>query len=161
MYNRRRDVDTVVHRVIRRRRERWRPRDGSHPAIVSRARAWGRRILPKLVSRPVRPGLGEDLDLVLSELVTNAIRHGGRCVEVELHTAGDMLRLSVTDTRSASPVVPPAGEASGQALDEALGESGRGMLLVQAIARRWGVRRVRRHTGKAVWLDLPLHLEPA
>ena len=149
MRSKRRDTDTVVHRVIRRRRERWRPRDGSHPAIVGRARAWVRRILPRLLTRPVRPGLGDDLDLVLSELVTNAIKHGGRCVEVELHTAGDMLRLSVTDTRTASPFVNPAGEIPG--------ESGRGMFLVQAVARRWGVRRIRSRGGKAVWLDLPLH----
>lgn len=144
-----RDVDAGARRVIRRRRAVWRPRNVNHPAIVGRARTWARLILPRLLTRPARADLGGDLDLVLSELVTNAIRHGGGCTEVELHATSRMLRLSVTDTRATPPVVHPASEPSR--------ESGRGMLLVQTLARRWGVHRIRRHVGKAVWLELPLN----
>jgi anti-sigma regulatory factor (Ser/Thr protein kinase) len=149
MRNPRRNAHTVMGRVIRRRQERWRPHNGTHPDIVGRARNWARRILPALLIRPARPDLGDDLDLVLSELVTNAITHGGGCAEVELHATEHTLRLSVTDTRAAPPVVRPADEVSR--------ESGRGMLLVQMLARRWGVRRHRRHAGKAVWLELSLN----
>ncbi len=148
MRNRPRD-DTAIHRVIRRRREVWRPRDGKHPAIVGLARRWARRVLPRVLTRPARPDLSGDLDLVLSELVTNAIKHGGGCTQVELHTTDHMLRLSVTDTRTVPPIVRRAFDLPR--------ESGRGMFLVQTIARRWGVRRTPRHAGKAVWLELPLN----
>lgn len=150
MRNSKRDDGTVVHRVIRRRREMWRPRDGTHPAIVGLARRWARRILPRVLTRPARAGLSGDLDLVLSELVTNAIKHGGGCTQVELQATGQLLRVSVTDTRPASPVVHPTNTLAR--------ESGRGMFLIQAVARRWGVRRFRRHAGKAVWLELPLNV---
>ncbi|GAA1036455.1 hypothetical protein GCM10009557_47220 [Virgisporangium ochraceum] len=132
------------------RRAAWRPRDGNHPAVVGRARTWARRVLPRLLlSGPVRPDLDDDLDLVLSELVTNAIRHGGGCTRIELRAAGRLLRLSVTDARTSRPVVHLADRSSR--------ESGRGMILVQTIARRWGVRRVRQHRGKSVWLELVLN----
>lgn len=146
-----RDVGAGVRRVTRRvtRRATWRPRDVNHPAIVGRSRAWARRMLPGLLSRPARSDLGGDLDLVLSELVTNAIRHGGGCSRVELRATGRTLRVIVTDARTRWPVVYLADRSSR--------ESGRGMLLVQAIARRWGVDRVRHRVGKAVWLELGLN----
>lgn len=118
----------------------------NHPAIVGRARAWARRILPGLLPRPARPDLDDDLDLVLSELVTNAIRHGGGCTRIELRAVGRLLRLSVTDARTSQPTVRLA--------DRSPTESGRGMLLVQTVARRWGVRRGGRRRGKSVWLEL-------
>jgi anti-sigma regulatory factor (Ser/Thr protein kinase) len=146
-----RDVGAGVRGVTRRvtRRATWRPRDVNDPAIVGRARTWARRILPGLLSRPARPDLDDDLDLVLSELVTNAIRHGGGCTRVEIRAVGRLLRLSVTDGRISRPVVHPT--------DRSARESGRGMLLVHTIARRWGVRRVRRYHGKSVWLELLLN----
>ncbi|HJV09517.1 MAG TPA: SpoIIE family protein phosphatase, partial [Acidimicrobiales bacterium] len=81
--------------------------------------------------------------LLVSELVTNAVRHArGPCALV-VDIDGDRLELAVED---GDPQVPTAG--SGRALDE----SGRGLLLVGALADRWGVRAVA--GGKAIWFSL-------
>lgn len=146
-----RGIEAGMRRIIRRRAV-WRPRDGNHPAIVGRARRWARRTLPRLLTRPARVDLVGDLDLVISELVTNAVRHGGGCTRVELRATGRTLRLSVNDDRATPPVVPPVAPPAARPLRE----SGRGMLLVETIAARWGVHRIRHHGGKAVWLDLSL-----
>ncbi|BAU84090.1 hypothetical protein SLA_3176 [Streptomyces laurentii] len=90
--------------------------------------------------------------LLVSELVTNAVTHtDSRRVGVAVTRAarviggaGTTVRIDVLDTdRSTAPAPRPTG------FDE---ESGRGLLLVDALADRWGVQRVA--TGKRVWCEL-------
>jgi anti-sigma regulatory factor (Ser/Thr protein kinase) len=138
--------------VRRFRRARWRPRDGTDPGAARRARDWARRTLPQILSGRSRPDLGDDLDVVLSELVNNAIRHGGGVEEVRLRAAGTAVHLSVSDHQHRVPRVHPI-------TDPRL-ENGRGMFLVQTLARRWGVRRNRTRRGKVVWLELALSGRP-
>lgn len=89
--------------------------------------------------------------LVTAELASNAIRHGslpGRDFRLTLVLLPDRFRAEVTDTRPERlppPVTP-------QPVDET---SGRGLLLVQAHADRWGCA-VRDAYTKTVWAEVPL-----
>ncbi|MGW1889771.1 ATP-binding protein [Streptomyces sp. NPDC002004] len=91
---------------------------------------------------------------VVAELAANAATHGrvpGRDFRLTLHVAAGTLRIEVTDTRGdrlpcAQPVAPDA-------------ESGRGLVLVEALADRWGVTPGP-HPRKTVWAELDLAPEP-
>ncbi|WP_327354650.1 ATP-binding protein [Streptomyces sp. NBC_01304] len=93
----------------------------------------------------------EDAELVVAELAANAVFHGrvpGRDFELGLFLDGDVLRIEVTDTRHDRR--PPASTSPRPAPD---GESGRGLLIVDALAERWGVSdgQVPR---KTIWAEL-------
>ncbi|MGW1880991.1 ATP-binding protein [Streptomyces sp. NPDC001970] len=104
------------------------------------------------VRRTVREYVGvpcADLQLCVSELLTNVIRHLGDGVPVTVRVVraaeGGRTRLEVTapDPR-ASPVLCRAAESD---------ETGRGLALLDAVALRWGV-----YQGpgtKTVWCELP------
>lgn len=84
--------------------------------------------------------------LIVAELAANAVLHAhvpGHEFELRL-LVGTVLRIEVTDTRAwRRPLRPePAGDA----------ESGRGLLLVEALANAWGVHE--RPPGKTVWAEL-------
>jgi anti-sigma regulatory factor (Ser/Thr protein kinase) len=89
--------------------------------------------------------LEETAVLLVSELVTNAVRHarGTDAISLELETAGIWLRIEVQD---ADPRWPQPRTPGG------FDESGFGFVLVDALAGKWGVRETA--TGKAVWAEL-------
>jgi PAS domain S-box-containing protein len=91
-------------------------------------------------------GWAEQVDtavLLVSELVTNAIRHArGPCALV-VSFDGDAVEFSVED---GDPRLPVARGAQGHE------EDGRGLLLLAALAERWGVRPLPH--GKATWFVL-------
>ena len=87
----------------------------------------------------------DDLLLVVSELVTNAVLHGLPPVRVRLRSAADALSVEVFDQ---GHVLPDRGDG------EPDQESGRGLLLVEVLANRWGSRAS--GAGKVVWAELPL-----
>ncbi|MEU3997397.1 ATP-binding protein [Streptomyces fungicidicus] len=99
---------------------------------------------------PYDSEVNETLTLITAELSANAVRHGrvpGRDFHVRLTTeAGGGLRLEVSDTRGEDwpAVAAPADHA----------ESGRGLLLVTALADDWGVVDRRGGPGKTVWASL-------
>ncbi|MEV1051623.1 ATP-binding protein [Streptomyces sp. NPDC049887] len=105
------------------------------------------------VRRTVREYLGvpcADLQLCVSELLTNVIRHLGDGVPVTIRVTraadGGRTRLEVTDPAPrASPVRCRAAAA-----DE---ETGRGLTLLDAVALRWGVDEG--PATKTVWCELP------
>jgi anti-sigma regulatory factor (Ser/Thr protein kinase) len=77
--------------------------------------------------------------LIVAELAANAVTHGrvpGRDFELRLSLVAGSVRVEVRDTRSGPP--GPPGPADVGAPDP-LAESGRGLLLVDAIADRWEV----------------------
>jgi anti-sigma regulatory factor (Ser/Thr protein kinase) len=83
--------------------------------------------------------------LVVSELVTNAVRHakGTDVIAVDLQAARTCLRIEIQDADRHWPQPRvPAG----------FDESGFGFVLVDALAGTWGVRET--ETGKAVWAEL-------
>ena len=92
-------------------------------------------------------GLARDLveiaQLLTSELVTNAFEHGAGSIRVEAHRSAKCLRVSVFDDGTALPQRRQA---------DPWATSGRGLMLVESLATRWGVNR---HTpGKCVWFEL-------
>ena len=82
--------------------------------------------------------------LLTSELVTNAVRYGGSRATLEARRPGGVLRISVEDD---NPELPEEGLAP-----PFKAESGRGIMLVDALSSRWGVEK--RAGGKAVWFEL-------
>ncbi|MFI8213659.1 ATP-binding protein [Streptomyces werraensis] len=73
-------------------------------------------------------------ELIVAELAANAVTHGrvsGRDFRLLLYVVDDTLRVEVTDTRGDRLPCPQ------HSADDA--ESGRGLLLVEALADRWGV----------------------
>ncbi|CAM5287867.1 histidine kinase [Streptomyces avidinii] len=84
-------------------------------------------------------------ELVLSELVTNAIRHGSTPVRVRLLNDGRLLTCEVSDGSSTSPHLRYAASTD---------EGGRGLFLVAQIGGRWGTRYT--PAGKIIWSEQPL-----
>jgi anti-sigma regulatory factor (Ser/Thr protein kinase) len=87
-----------------------------------------------------------DIAMIVSELVTNAVRAGAQSIEVSLTLTNSVLRIEVTDTAPGWPTVRSANA------DDA---TGRGLPLVAAIAQQWGVDP-HQPTGKHVWATLHL-----
>ncbi|MFD6974383.1 SpoIIE family protein phosphatase [Streptomyces sp. NPDC059979] len=113
------------------------PRD---PSAVSRVRnagaaqlaAWGLE------------GISFATELILSELITNAIRYGSAPVRVRLLRDRSLI-CEVSDGSSTSPHLRYAATTD---------EGGRGLFLVAQYAERWGTRYTER--GKVIWAELPL-----
>lgn len=88
----------------------------------------------------------DDALLCVSELATNALLHGvppGRGFQVVVLLLDGVLRLEVHDSGGGDPRIPVDGAGPG--------ESGRGLLLVEAVADKWGVAE--RRPGKIVWCE--------
>lgn len=102
----------------------------------------------------------DDAQLLVSELFTNAVRHtASEKVSCMLWLSGLRLRLEVADQGGgAQPVRPPDDDAF-----DTDGESGRGLLLVSALADSWGVRPEgggHDNGGHAVWAEMPCTRAP-
>jgi anti-sigma regulatory factor (Ser/Thr protein kinase) len=95
--------------------------------------------------------LTADAELLISELTTNAIRHAGTDYSVVLAWDGRTLRGEITD-RDPSPPRPRFPRTA----DEI---GGRGLLLVDEVADRWGVES--HPGGKSIWFELSLLQLPA
>lgn len=103
-----------------------------------------RRFVDEVLNRWHCDSLLDEVQLLVSELVTNAVVHAGSDVEVAVRLLGDSLRIEVLDRAPATqlrPSTPP---------DEA--ESGRGLLLVETMATAWGVEAL--DGGKVVWFEV-------
>lgn len=88
---------------------------------------------------------------VVAELAANAVTHGrvpGRDFELRVSLTADTVRIEVSDTRTERQ--PPAPGVLPTASPEA--EAGRGLLLVEALSRAWGVAP--RTVGKTVWAEI-------
>ncbi|MCC8451643.1 ATP-binding SpoIIE family protein phosphatase [Streptomyces rochei] len=111
------------------------------PAEVGRARAAVREQLHDWGL----PHLADTAELLVSEVVTNAVRHArARPVDLRLVRA-DTLLCEVDDDDHDLPALRGAGPDD---------ETGRGLRVVSALAREWGASRGR--TGKTVWFELTL-----
>jgi anti-sigma regulatory factor (Ser/Thr protein kinase) len=90
-------------------------------------------------------GLADQGQLVLTELVTNALRHGRGAMTVEIEVHHDRLVLRVSDPlRYAGPLSPRQVEPASQ--------SGRGLTIIDSLSQAWGVREEK--SGKTVWAQL-------
>ncbi|CAM5543418.1 ATP-binding protein [Streptomyces spiroverticillatus] len=102
---------------------------------------------------PFGSDVSDAVTLVVAELAANAATHGrvpGRDFQLRLQLCPYTIRIEVADARgeqqppSPGAVVAPPPEE----------ESGRGLLLVQEIAREWGVSE--RPVGKSIWAEVSI-----
>ncbi|PJE94760.1 hypothetical protein CUT44_26755 [Streptomyces carminius] len=108
-----------------------------------------RRRAARLVSEWGHPDIAGDVALVVSELAGNALLHGrvlGQLFRVQLILTAAAVRIEVGDA---------CGERRPEVRNPAQDEKfGRGMVIVDALATRWGV--VPRTVGKTVWAEIDL-----
>ncbi|MHA4777022.1 ATP-binding protein [Streptomyces sp. MSC1_001] len=129
------------------------PRGGD--AVVLR---WGqaarsvplaRRELRRTLERWDWGAVEDAASLVLSELLTNAVRHGqvpGREIETRFSRMPDALRIEVHDASERRPLMALPVEGA---------DGGWGLPLVDTLAAKWGIDD-RRGPGKLVWAELPV-----
>lgn len=91
----------------------------------------------------------DDVLIVISELVQNVTQHTRSPGELVVSVEPGMVLVEVGDEDPTAPISPPA---------DALGAGGRGLLLIAAVSRQWGVRTCPR--GKVVWARLPAIADP-
>jgi serine/threonine-protein kinase RsbW len=118
----------------------WRRTFPGEPRQLGELRRWIASLLPP---RPPR----DDVIAVADELASNAIRHtrtgrGGQFT-VEITRHGPLVRITVTD--DGAPHQP-------RLVDDAQGEHGRGLVVVDALAVRVGIHGD--HQGRQVWADV-------
>jgi PAS domain S-box-containing protein len=89
-------------------------------------------------------------ELLVSELVTNAVVHAGTPLEVCVELRGPTLRVTVSDDDGRRPA-PPAtlGVPPGR-----MSTGGRGLAVVEALADRWGTVPDPAGPGKRVWFEV-------
>ncbi|PLW73166.1 ATP-binding protein [Streptomyces sp. SCUT-3] len=105
-----------------------------------------RRSLREALSHWDAHDLVDTAELLASELVTNALVHsGGDATVTATLSPGPEARLRV-EVHDGGPRLPAPRDAGEDAT------SGRGLLLVSALADEWGARPVAR--GKVVWFEL-------
>ena len=90
------------------------------------------------------PDVLYDVELLITELVTNGVQHAVSDVDVRIAVGATIVRVEVGDCSPTEPVVRTA------MLNDT---DGRGMRIVDQVASRWGVDL--RRTGKCVWFELP------
>ena len=111
-------------------------------ASVASARHWLGHFLD---DHDVRTGVAADAVLVLSELVTNALRHGLGEIVTQGSVNQHELRVAVTDAGTELPqLLAPDPDRIG----------GLGLHVVASVAETWGVAPF--PGGKTVWATLPL-----
>ncbi|MGG2461594.1 SpoIIE family protein phosphatase [Streptomyces sp. RGM 3693] len=111
---------------------------GTDPAVVAGARNLAGRQLTEWGLEPLR----FTTELVVSELVTNAIRHGSGPITLRLIRQEAALICEVFDTGSTAPHLRHARTTD---------EGGRGLLIVAQLTRRWGTRYTT--NGKIIWAE--------
>lgn len=96
-------------------------------------------------------GLAEEVsgiaELLVSELVTNAVKYGRPPVWLLVELRPGLVHASVSDTSTTLPQRRDARPDS---------EGGRGLLVLEALAGSWGAVSV--ESGKYMWFDLPVPL---
>jgi len=117
---------------------RFLPEDDSAPRLARRF------VADALAGLGVEPPATDHAVLLASELVTNALLHGAPPVHIEVLQVSRGVRISVTDEHPDVPSQRGAGRDD---------EHGRGLVLVEAFAARWGIDA--RPPGKAVWFEIP------
>ncbi|MGF7234903.1 MAG: ATP-binding protein [Frankia sp.] len=118
------------------------------PRAVPEAR---RALRALLTSRDLPEESVAVAELLVSELVTNAVKYGEPPIWLLLELRPGLVHASVSDTSTALPYRRDVTPSS---------EGGRGLLVLDALAGSWGAAAV--DSGKYLWFDLPVPLvEPA
>ena len=116
------------------------------PSSPGRARTF----VTEVLRAADREGDAEVAALLVSETVTNAVLHAGTDLEVRCRVTGEVVRIEVRDGSSVLPGLRHYEDAA---------MTGRGLGLVQALARAWGVEC--HPAGKTVWFELGPDVAPS
>lgn len=114
-----------------------------------RAGALARQSLSELLGKLPRQ-IVEDVNLLVSELVANSVRHGGLSgddhIEVSAQARRDCIRVEVCNPATSPPALASPEQIEGR-------ESGWGLRLLDRIASRWGVD----YNGRTnVWFEIDI-----
>jgi anti-sigma regulatory factor (Ser/Thr protein kinase) len=116
------------------------------PESVPAARRFATEALSEL-----DPGALQEVELMVSELATNCVRHAHTAFELTIRSARGRVRIEVTDRAQGTPTM------RSPAPDE---PTGRGLQIVNMLAEAWGVECSTR-AGKTVWFTVgPLTTAP-
>lgn len=105
-----------------------------------------RRMVRQVVTGLVTPDVAHTAELLVSELVTNAITHGSGTVRLSVDCASHCLSVVVSDDDPESPQVQP---------EKLMSTGGRGLQMMESLASAWGVSPRSDGPGKDVWFRLP------
>jgi anti-sigma regulatory factor (Ser/Thr protein kinase) len=103
---------------------------------------------PRKARQLLRPCLdaadvhSEDVELLVSELVANVVRHAGTTAALRFSDTGDRIRVEVEDGSSHPPVPVAEPGVNG----------GYGLRIVAALADSWGIELT--DAGKVVWFEV-------
>lgn len=86
------------------------------------------------------------VELMVSELATNCIRHADAPFEITISRSRDRIRVEVTDDAGGTPTMRSPGPED---------PTGRGLRIVEMFSEAWGVER-RAASGKSVWFLVAL-----
>lgn len=86
----------------------------------------------------------QSVELMVSELATNCIRHVRSGFRLTIHRRPAEIRVEVTDPGGGRPTIRDPGPEE---------PSGRGLMIVDMLAERWGVQN-KAPAGKTVWFTL-------
>ena len=111
----------------------------SDPESVPAARRFATEVLS---DSP--PDMRESVELMVSELATNGIRHGHTSFELTIERIGEGVRVEVTDHGGGTPAMRFPGP------DE---PTGRGLQIVDMLSDEWGFYE-KEGRGKTVWFSL-------
>jgi anti-sigma regulatory factor (Ser/Thr protein kinase) len=112
-----------------------------HPTSVGAARRFVRDVL---MSRQVSGVVVDTVELLTSEVVTNAIVHGRSGPQLAVTVDDGVVRVAVQDMSPELPV---------RRLGHVDDVSGRGVVIVEKLASAWGVERDR-NGSKQVWFEV-------
>ncbi len=106
---------------------------GARRFAVATLRSWG------------LDGLAETVELLVSEVITNAVIHAETGGSMSMQWFDGVVRVEVTDQGGGAVVTRQPGPHE---------VTGRGMALVESLARQWGVRVPAGSDHKTVWFEV-------
>jgi anti-sigma regulatory factor (Ser/Thr protein kinase) len=98
----------------------------------------------------IEPDLADTVMVMVSELVTNSVRHAASEFTLSLERDLDSIRVAVSDEGERRPSLRNPTPAE---------QSGRGLQIVNALCDSWGVTETAGRRGKTVWFVVALHPE--
>jgi anti-sigma regulatory factor (Ser/Thr protein kinase) len=110
------------------------------------APAQARRVLRQVLDHVVSEEVSETAELLVSELVTNAVTHGKGMVTLSIDCADHRLSVTVGDDEPNVPQLQP---------ERLMALGGRGLRMIESLASSWGVKPRVGAPGKDVWFRLP------
>jgi anti-sigma regulatory factor (Ser/Thr protein kinase) len=114
--------------------------------VPSMARTWTRATVLSMLPRvETTDDVVDDVEIVVSELVTNAVLASCAALHLALDVSAGRVHIEVSDDAAGWPIQQETSLTDAH---------GRGLAIVAALSSSWGVRE--RSAGKVVWAELEL-----